>query len=681
MRLLSIYMVIIFFLFSKIVQSQETQSFNRDKIIETIAESLMENQDENKDMSGILDELEEMISHPININTASHEDLERLRFLNSNQIENLLRYRKRTGQIFTLYEIRLIDGFNDALAEKIEPFIIIAPPEEKPRHFIHQEINLRTHYIFEKEAGFIANENGDKHFTDIEPKLYLKYTGEKDERLNWSLTAENDAGEPFFKGINKAGFDFYSGHIGWNGKKILRQIIIGDFQVKTGQGLIFWSGYGGRKTVDGMSLRFMGQGIHSYSSSTEYGFYRGVATEFETGKINIITFYSNRNADANVINYYEKGVPLSVSSIQETGYHRTENEIADKGSLNIQTAGLSAGFSDNNFRASINSGYQYFHIPMEPENQLYNQYYFRGKENYCLSADFQQVLHNVSIFGEAAISRSGGTALLAGIDASPASEIGFNLLYRDYKKNFHSIGGNAFSEFGTVMNERGIFSSINLFSIRKVTLSAYLDLYESYWVKYLSIRPVKGNDFAIQANWELVKQLNLQVRFTTETRNENSYKLTSIKTDTNKTINRIRLNAEWLPSDYLTLRLRSEWNGIYRADSLSQGWLVLMDATSRFFHERLTTTVRFAWYKTDNYNSGIRMYENDLPQSFNFPVYYLNGLRYYLNIGYRLSRKITFFLKISQTMLLSDSAIIGSGDMQINDNHKSELKFQMRFKF
>jgi hypothetical protein len=674
-------MAVLMLLFPIALWAQETSSLTKDQLIEDIAESLSDELDENADLSCFLDELEEMANRPVNINTASKEELERLRFLNTTQLENLLTYRKRTGQIYTLNEIQLIDGFNQELSEKLSVFITIGPPEARTFNYVKNEVTLRTQYTFEKAAGFIADENGEKRFAGIEPKLCLKYRGEKNNCWYWGVTAENDPGETFFSGNNKAGFDFYSGHLMWSGKKLVRKVIAGDFQVKSGQGLLFWSGYGGRKIADGMGLRYFGQGIRPYASSTEYGFFRGVAAELEKGKFNVTAFYSNRNADANVSDVDEEGDPEEVSSQQEMGYHRTENEIADKGSLNIQTTGLSARYTASRFTAAINGGYQHFDIPLNAAPHLYNQYYFRGKDNFCLSADIQQALIIGTLYGEIAISQSGGTALIAGIDASPVSELGFSAVVRDYKKDFHTIGGNPFSEFGMAMNERGIYSGVNLFSIPGVTLTAYLDLYESYWAKFTSLRPIRGNDFALQANWTMARQFDLQLRFKTETRNENSFIDSPGKTDAFETTKRIRLNAAWEPSERVSLRFRSEWNGVLKEDSLLQGWLLLADATTRLFNDRLTATARIAWFDTDHYNSGIRAYENELPQSFSFPVYYLNGFRYYINLSYRLSKAVWLYLKLAQTRLSNNYTSIGSGDMEIAKNHRSEIKFQLRIKF
>lgn len=681
MKVRFIHIILIMLLVPATLFAQERSAFERSALLEDIAETAAENGDENTDLSAVLEELEDLMNHPLSINNVSRTELEKLRFLSPAQIDNLLNYRNKVGQLFSTTELSLIDGFNDDLANKLTLFVQIEAPEEKEFNFNKNEVNAYTHYVIEKAKGFIPDENGDKRFAGSMPKMLLKYKGEKSKHWNWGLTAENDMGEAFFSGNNKAGFDFYSGFVTWQGNKLLRRIIVGDYQVKSGQGLVMWSGYGGRKTIDGMSLRYTGQGLRPYSSAAEYGFMRGIAASFESGQLSFTTFYSNRNNDANVTIVDANDDPAAVSTITESGYHRTGSEIVDKGALNIQTAGLNARYTKGTFLAGLNSGYQRYGTSVQPDPKLYNQYYFRGNENFCISADAQKALKNASLYGEFAVSKSGGTALVAGFDASPASEVALSVVFRDYKKDYHTISGNSFSEFGNVSNERGLYSSITLYSIPRVTLNAYLDTYKSYWVKFSSLRPVSGYDFAVQGLWAISRKLNLQLRYRTETRNENASIESTVKTDTYKTTNKIRLNTEWKATNTLTFRLRSEWNSVEKDDSLLQGFMVLADANAKLFNEKLSATARVAWFDTDHYNSGIRTYENDLPLNFSVPVYYLKGMRYYINLNYKASRALTIYFKLSQTLLNNEYTSIGSGDLAIEGKQKTEIKFQVRYKF
>ena len=64
-----------------------------------------------------------------------------------------------------------------------------------------------------------------------------------------------DAGEPFFNGENKHGFDFNSVYFRVNEVWKFKHIIVGDFQVKTGQGIGLWSGLAFGKSPDIINIR------------------------------------------------------------------------------------------------------------------------------------------------------------------------------------------------------------------------------------------------------------------------------------------------------------------------------------------------------------------------------------------------------------------------------------------
>jgi hypothetical protein len=672
--------IVLLFLTTKVLP-QEKSNFSTDQVLECITESYAGEMEDETDLTNILDELQEYIDSPLNINMASREDLEKLIVLNDRQIETLIAYREKMGQIYSMQELLTLEGFNEKVVDDLSIFIAFQTPDEKPRKYLKNELRLQSQYVFEKASGFIDDENGEKKYKGIEPKLLLKYRADKDGRLDFGFCGENDAGEAFFSGSNPAGFDFYSGFLGWKGDKIVRKVYLGDFRIKTGQGLIFGSGYGGRKSAETTNINSSGQGIKPSSSTTEYGFFRGIAAQINMNHFDLTAFYSNKNSDANITLIDGNNNPNAVSSLQTTGYHRTESEISDKNSLNIQTAGASVKYTLNNFAASLIGGYQKLNIPVIPTEKLYNKYYFRGTENFNIGADYLWIFNNVNLFGEAAISKSGGFALLTGFEANPSSEIGISVLFRDYKKDFQTINGSSFSEFGSTSNERGIYSGLTCYAIPKMTISSYLDLYESYWIKFNSIRPVKGYDFLLQSDYSLNSNITLSIRYKTETRNGNSSLSSTIKKDVDTKTEHLRFNMEWKPTLNLNFRFRTEWSGILEEDSLNQGWLIFTDASFSTTDEKFSITARLAWFVTKNYDSRIYAYENDVPSSFNIPAYYSNGWRYYLNLKYKVLKKISLYFKLSQTRYQNNLSSIGSGYSLINGNHKTELKLQLRFLF
>jgi hypothetical protein len=63
----------------------------------------------------------------------------------------------------------------------------------------------------EKSAGFEKTSTGTKYLGSP-PKLFFRYRYQDKNLLQYGIVGDKDAGEQFFKGAQKYGFDFYSFH-------------------------------------------------------------------------------------------------------------------------------------------------------------------------------------------------------------------------------------------------------------------------------------------------------------------------------------------------------------------------------------------------------------------------------------------------------------------------------------
>lgn len=104
---------------------------SRNDIIEKVIENIAEGSDEELDYTDLIEKFNELFDKPINLNEASKKDLEQLYLLSDYQIQNLLEYRKESGLIYSFYELRLLDGFNYSILQKIAPFVSIKIDSQK----------------------------------------------------------------------------------------------------------------------------------------------------------------------------------------------------------------------------------------------------------------------------------------------------------------------------------------------------------------------------------------------------------------------------------------------------------------------------------------------------------------------------------------------------------------------
>ena len=90
--------------------------------------------------------------------------------------------------------------------------------------------------------------------------------------------------------------------------------------------------------------------------------------------------------------------------------------------------------------------------------------------------------------------------------------------------------------------------------------------------------------------------------------------------------------------------------------------------------------MRLQYFETDGYNSRIYAYESDVLYSYSIPAFFDKGFRYYLNLNYDLTKKLSCWVRFAQTIYRNRNTV-GSGLDEIQGNRKSEMRFQVRWIF
>lgn len=78
------------------------------------------------------EDLEEMAQHPVNLNTATREELERMPFLTASQVEDILFYIYRYGQLKSMSELTLISSISWYQRQLMSCFFYVADDRSKP---------------------------------------------------------------------------------------------------------------------------------------------------------------------------------------------------------------------------------------------------------------------------------------------------------------------------------------------------------------------------------------------------------------------------------------------------------------------------------------------------------------------------------------------------------------------
>jgi hypothetical protein len=633
-----------------------------------------------------LQQLEQYRRNPINLNAAEASELRELRILTDLQIGNLISYRRFFGRFINIYELQAIPTWDVSTLRKLLPFITIDSPVSLKDDFVNRfnggdhSLLLRFTQVLEQSKGFDNSTTGTKYLGSPQ-RLFFRYRYTYKNLLQYGLVADKDAGEQFFKGAQNKGFDFYSFHLFARNMGNIKALALGDFTVNMGQGLIQWQSLAFKKSVDVIGVKRQSTVLRPYNSAGEFNFNRGAGITFKKGRIETTAFASIRQLSANfvadTINFEDY-----ISSFQTSGYHRTEAENADRNKLRQTSFGGNLKYTGNRWHAGVNAINYQFSKPVQKRDEPYNIFAINGKNWYNLSVDYSYTYKNFHFFGEAAADKNFNKAFLNGLLVSVDSRVDVSVVHRSIAQDYQSINGNAFTENVYPANEKGLYAGITIRPAVAWRLDAYADIYKFPWLKSQVDAPSYGKDFLAQLTYTPNKQVEIYTRFRNETKQSNQPDNTTV---TNYLVNLPRQNwrtqISYKINLAITLRNRVEmvWydkNG----NSAENGFLTFFDFIYKPLMKPFSGVLRLQYFETEGYNSRLYAYENDVLYSYSIPVFFDKGYRYYLTLNYDISKKVSIWIRLAQT-IYRDKNTIGSGLDEISGNRKTEVKLQARYLF
>lgn len=675
--------------YSTYAYSQEEGDGQPGGVYEQQLENLTEQQDAETEDDSYIQALIQFRKNPLNLNDAEENDLQELKLLSDLQIESFLRYKKLLGKLISIYELQAVPLWDIETIQKVLPYVRVgnAVPFSanlKQRFTGGQHILLlRSQQILEKSAGFIRPDSIDNRYIGSPNRIFLRYKYAYRNLLQFGVTGDKDAGEQFFKGNQKYGFDFYSFHLFVRKLGAVKLLALGDFTVNLGQGLIHWQSLAFKKSGDITAVKRQADILRPYNSAGEYNFMRGAGITLGARSFTVTAFASVRKLDASFNNDTTGINNYFVSSIATSGYHRTPNEISKKNAITQTSFGGNVSYNKNGFHVGINAIAFKFSTPLIRNILPYNQFAIQGKDWYNYSADYSYTFRNFHFFGEGAMDKRKSKAFIGGIIASLDPKVDASLVYRNIEKTYQALCGNAFTENTSPTSEKGLFAGISIKPAPAFKIDAYTDVFSFPWLRYRVDAPTQGSEYLLQVTYKPNKKLELYTRL----RNENkAINITGLDLPTTPVFIRPRINwriqSDHVVSRIVTLRERVEflWFDPPKTDRSQRGFLTYFEAGYKPLNKRVSLNGRLQYFKTDSSDSRIYSFERDVLYSYSIPQFIGQGLRYYININYDFSKKVTAWFRWAQTIYANKTSI-GSSLDEIQGNRRSEVKFQLMYIF
>ncbi len=668
------------------VPTPEPPTSTTEQQLENITEN---SEDLETEDDSYLQQLNQLQKNPVNINTADENFFRDLRVLTPMQIQNFFAYRSLMGNLVSIYELQAIPGWDIGTIQKIRPFISVSGSQrlvdDIGTRLKNGERTLlaRVTQTLERSKGYLLDSSNAKNFYPGSPqRIFLRYKYTYKNLLQYGVVGEKDAGEEFFKGSQKQGFDFYSAHLFVRNAGIIKSLALGDFTVNMGQGLTQWMSLAFKKGPDIMAVKRQSAVLRPYNSAGEIFFHRGAGITIGKDKWQATIFGSLKKVDANFNADTSNSQDDFISSFQTSGLHRTSSEVEDKGSQRQLAFGGNFSYRSGRLHLGVNAIQFQFKYPLVKAGDPYNFYALSGKTFGNYSTDYSYTFKNMHFFGEAAITDRKYPAFVNGLLLSVAGNVDMSFFYRNISRGYQTLYTNAFTESTFPTNEKGFFTGITVRPHSAWRIDAYADMYKFPWLRFRVNAPSEGKDYMIQLNYRPGRHFEIYTRFKAESKfinyNPTQQVLSPVIAQPRKNW---RTHLSYKLNATFTLRTRAEMVWFDKKGSAAEeGFLFYTDLLYKPMMKPLSGNIRLQYFETDGYNSRLYAYENDVLYSFSIPVFYDKGYRYYINVNYDLTRKFSMWARWSQ-FVYADRTVVGSGLDEIKGNQKTEMKLQLMYKF
>ena len=642
---------------------------------------------------------------PLNLNTATREELRSLPLLSERQVAALLQHRASTGPLLSIYELQAVPGWDVRTIERVAPFVTVESTDPNSargtlwQRILKEENNavlFRYRRVLQQRKGYTPADTFQGKLTQRylggPNALALRYRVSHAHDFSIGLTAENDAGErlAWNPARRQYGPDFLSAHFVLQERGRLKTLALGDYQLQFGQGLLLSSGLAsgkGGETI--VNLRRSALGVRPYAALLENTFFRGAAATYQlTPRVQATAFGSHKYIDANSTLATDSLAQFDEfsSSLLITGFHRTTTELANRQRLGETVGGGHLGFLSEHGTISfgLTGVATHYGAAFQKRSEPYNFYEFSGKNNAVLGFDYSVTYRNLLFFGEGGRSSGGGLGGITGLLASLGPTVDAAVLVRHFDPNFHTFYGNALSENTRNINETGIYVGLKVRPIAKWEVSAYFDQFEFPWLRYRVSAPTHGYDALARVGYTPTKTSLLYIQYRTRLK-----PLDLSSTDTGgrplpvpgqQLRHSLLVYYDTQPTPQLGFRTRLQGTYLRNDDGqpFRRGYVLSQDVQIQLLR-RVQLAARYALFDTDDYDTRQYAFEQDVLYSVSIPALYGQGTRAYVLGQFTASKKFTFWVRYAETHY-RHQATVGSSLEEIAGPKRSEITAQVRYR-
>src|ERR1035437_3393935 len=584
------------------------QETNLSDIITSIAEELASDDSDPEAVSVFIDKLHELAENPVKINSSNENEISRLFFLSDFQVKALSEYVHSTGQIVSVYELAAIPGFDKETAEMIIPFITLENKSVSNSDSVRWRNSMISN--FSLKSG-----NSDTSCLGSACKILTKYKFTSGG-FSGGITMEKDPGEKLFNG-NPPLPDFLSAHIAFSGNGVIRKIIVGDYSARFGQGTNINSSISTGISLSSPGYMSANDEIKPYTSTEENRFFRGVAAEFSIKNLGLTIFFSKNYSDATIAssgsgNDY-------IENFYAAGVHDTPSLLKKKDAVSEMTYGISLSYNINNLKIGLVWSENKLSLPLKltgnsPEKILD----FTGDKDNIYTIYYNYLIKKILLYGELSADDNKKLAVVQGISFRPSDRLTIGVLFRNYNSGYTTFFGQGPGTGSKTKNENGVLENFTFEAARHLFISGGCDVQHFPWLKYRCSAPSWAIKQEIKVRFLPSEKISVDASYNYRLTMTDNAETTGIP-DQDKLITRsFKVSVRYSIYNNLTFGTQIDYK--IANPSGSRGMLLFQEISYNFGKVPVTVWARFCPFYTDDWDSRIYVYENDLLYSFSIPA-------------------------------------------------------------
>jgi len=639
-------------------------------IIEALVQEITET-GAGSDAEQLFEMLSLLAENPVNLNTSSEEELTATGLFTPFQVFGITEHRKKYGPFLTIFELSAIPGFNDQFLELIGQLVTCSgtnpAPDSRPSSgMILSNISVK----FPVSVAYHSTDSTTAWYPGPPVKTTHRFSYSVGSRYKAAFTFDRDAGETIF---NQGRPEHLSGYLQIKPGNTFNRLLIGNFSLHRGLGLVHGTGFTTRST--GFQLNgYRRSYARPFASSMEYNYYRGCYAELSAGVWSADFFLSFRQPDLSLFRFDTSEVLFE--KIRKTGLHRTISERNGTGLANLFVIGGAVNRSGKHHYSGL--AFTRSQIGLSRT----------GRDSLGISTPLNACRSNISIYSvgywpwieicaETAIDNDMDVGLItsATLNINPAMQASISAWH--YQPGFSGQLSNAYGSGSDPENETGISLGIKLTPFECTRLSVHTDLdrplvqmayndpyeYDTRYYLLLTHEAKPGGKFEFRCT---AKETECPVAATSKRDG----------TLRSEQLHRYRFQYTFNLTERMILSCRWVHSVLQNSSGPNHSGLVYLQGVFEP-SEHFRITYRYMMFDAPEWENRIYVYEPGTRYSFSFPAWNGKGTRNLVVMHKKKKKRLTLHGKLGITQYAHHRGT-GSGYDLRKGNMVSDLELQLQ---